>query len=85
MESKNRIQLETKNNFSISTYNEPRVVFLDIKDQWLYEARAVVSLAEIIGYRGGKIIFVNFPISKQMAAKYPKNLFWDRLKKKFSR
>ena len=80
IESRNRMQLEVENNFSISTYKEPWVVFLDTKDQWLYEARAVASLAEKINNRGGKVVFVHFPVSKQMFAKYPKNLFWDRLK-----
>ena len=80
LESRNRPQIETKDNFSISTYKEPWVVFLDTKEQWLFEARAVVSLAEIINNRGGKVVFVHFPVSTQMLAKYPKNLFWDRLK-----
>ena len=75
-------QLETNNDFSAITYSKPWSVFLDVKDQWLYEARAVASLAEIINNRGGKVVFVHFPLSKQMYAEYPKNLFWDRLKKK---
>ncbi len=81
LESKYRKQFDAKNNFSISTYNKPWVVPLKVEDQWLYEAEAVVSLAKRINDRGGKVVFVHFPISKQMAAEYPKNLFWDRLKK----
>ena len=84
LESRNIMQLETKNNFSISTYDEPWVVPLNIEDQWLYEAKAVLSLAEIINNRGGKVVFVHFPVSKQMLAEYPKKKFWDRLKKNSS-
>ena len=84
IESRNRMDLETKNNFSIRTYHEPWVVPLNIEDQWLYEARAVVSLAEIINNRGGKVVFVHFPVSKQVLANRSPKKFWDQLKKNSS-
>jgi len=49
-------------------------------DKWLFEAKAVLNLAQMINDRGGAVVFVNYPGAlKPIDEIRLKQSFWDRL------